>query len=132
MAWTLATFSKGGPYLSSGGCQGACRGLVTINDDDSYTFTVDYYMMAQFSRYIPGGARILSGNGSFRFPDDTGLQSVASLNPDGTRTVVIMNNFANDIYLTLSTKSGEEWSGNIPERSVVTWILPAIGWKTEL
>ncbi|CAI7635296.1 unnamed protein product [Penicillium pancosmium] len=123
-AWTLGTDSSDGPHLSSGGC-GTCTGLVTVNDDGSYTFETAYYMMAQFSKFIPVGATILSGNGSYTYSGGGGVQSVASLNPDGTRSVVIENLFDNDIYLTLNTKSGEEWSGDIPSESVTTWVLPA-------
>jgi O-glycosyl hydrolase len=123
MAWTLGTDSSDGPRLSSGGCA-TCQGLVTINGD-SYTLNIDYYTMAQFSKFMPRGAIVLSGTGSYSYSDGTGVESVATLNPDGTRTVVIMNTFGNDIYVTLNTSSEEEWSGNIPTESVVTWVLPA-------
>ncbi|PWY76025.1 glucan endo-1,6-glucosidase BGN16.3 [Aspergillus sclerotioniger CBS 115572] len=124
MAWTLGTNTDDGPHLTSGGCDN-CQGLVTINSADSYTLNTAYYMMAQFSKFMPSGAIVLNGSGSYTYSNGGGIQSVASLNPDGTRTVVIENTFSNDIYLTLSTESGEEWSGNIPSESVTTWVLPA-------
>ncbi|GKZ25190.1 endo-1,6-beta-D-glucanase neg1 [Aspergillus brasiliensis] len=124
MAWTLGTNTDDGPHLTSGGCSN-CQGLVTINDDDSYTLNTAYYMMAQFSKFMPPGATVLNGTGSYTYSGSGGIQSVASLNPDGTRTVVIENTFSNDVYLTVSTESGEEWSGNIPSESVTTWVLPA-------
>ena len=80
-------------------------------------------MLAQFSKFIPKGATILSGSGSANLGNG-GVQSVASVNPDGTRTVVIENTYGNPIYVTLSTKSGETWSGLIPTEAVVTWLLP--------
>jgi glucosylceramidase len=80
-------------------------------------------MMAQFSKFIPKGATVLSGTGSAE-DGPGGIQSVATLNPDGTRTVVILNTYSNAIYLTLKTSSGQTWSGNIPTESVVTWVLP--------
>lgn len=122
IAWTLGTDSSDGPHLSSGGC-GTCTGLVTTNGD-SYNFQTAYYMMAQFSKFMPPGAIVLSGTGSFTYSNG-GVQSVAALNPDGSRSVVIENTFSNDIYLTLSTVSGETWSGSIPAESVTTWVLPA-------
>jgi O-glycosyl hydrolase len=121
-AWTLGTNAQDGPHLSSGGCD-TCQGLVTINNGE-YTFELAYYMMAQFSKFIPPGAIVLSGSGSYTYSSGGGVQSVASLNPDGTRTVVIENTFDNDI--TLSTSSGQEWSGNIPTESVTTWVLPPV------
>ncbi|RFU31474.1 hypothetical protein B7463_g4868, partial [Scytalidium lignicola] len=123
-AWTLGTNAQDGPHLSSGGC-GTCQGLVTVNNG-GYTFTTAYYMMAQFSKFMPPGAIVLSGTGSYTYSSGGGVESVASLNPDGTRTVVIENTFGNDIYVTLSTSSGQHWSGNIPSESVTTWILPAV------
>lgn len=123
MAWTLGTDDSDGPHLTEGGCD-TCTGLVTINDG-GYTFELAYYMMAQFSKFIPRGAIVLSGTGSYTYSSDEGIQSVATLNPDGTRTVVILNTFSNDVYTTVTTSSGEEWSGNVPTKSVVTWILPA-------
>jgi len=57
------------------------------------------------------------------------IESVASLNPDGSRTVVIENKFGNDVYATLTTKSGETWSGWTRTNSVVSWVLPpAASW----
>ncbi|KAK6079461.1 Endo-1,6-beta-D-glucanase BGN16.3 [Seiridium cupressi] len=124
LAWTLATDQNDGPHLSSGGCD-TCRGLVVVNTDtNTYEFQVDYYMMAQYSKFIPQGAIILNGTGSYTYDGGSGIQSVASLNPDGTRTVVIQNTFSNDVYVTVDTSSGEEWSGNVYANSVVTWVLP--------
>lgn len=123
MAWTMATNTSDGPYLP-GGCD-TCRGLVVVDTTaQTYEFQVDYYMMAQYSKFIPKGAVILSGSGSYTYDGGAGIQSVASRNPDGTRTVVVENTFTNDVYVTLKTSSGEEWSGNVYASSVVTWILP--------
>ncbi|CAJ2504656.1 Uu.00g120500.m01.CDS01 [Anthostomella pinea] len=128
MMWTLGTWTEAadgtfGPYIP-GGCN-TCRGLFIVDKDaGTYEFTVDYYMLAQVSKFIPKGATILDGSGSHSYDGYSGIQSVASLNPDGTRTVVIENTFGNDVYVTVDTKSGETWSGTVPANSVVTWILP--------
>ncbi|KAI1076848.1 glycoside hydrolase family 30 protein [Whalleya microplaca] len=128
MMWTLGTWTQAsdgtfGPYIS-GGCS-SCRGLFVVDKDaGTYEYTVDYYMLAQFSRFIPKGAIILNGTGSYSYEGYQGIQSVASANPDGTRTVVIENTFGNDVYVTVDTKSGETWRGNIIANSVTTWILP--------
>ncbi|KAK7934535.1 glucan endo-1-6-glucosidase BGN16.3 [Apiospora marii] len=125
LAWTLGTDTNDGPYL--GGCD-TCRGLVVVDTAaKSYSFTVDYYMLAQYSRYMPRGATVLAGTGSYTYDGGAGIQSVASANPDGTRTVVVENTFGNDVYLTLdvnTTSKGEQWSGKILANSVVTWVLP--------
>lgn len=122
IAWTLGTDSSFGPHLSTGGCNN-CRGLVSTNNG-GYTLNVDYYIMAQFSKFMPQGATVLSGTGSYSYNDGTGIQSVASKNPDGSRTVVIWNAFGNDVYVSASFKAGQKWSGNVPANSVTTWVLP--------
>jgi glucosylceramidase len=91
----------------------------------TYQFQVDYYMMAQFSKFIPKGAIVLSGSGSYTYGDGTGIQSVATVNPDGSKTVVVENKFGNDVYVTLTTTSGQTWSGLVKGNAVVTWLLPS-------
>ncbi|KAL1838367.1 hypothetical protein VTK73DRAFT_4348 [Phialemonium thermophilum] len=126
IAWTLGTDTNYGPHLSGAGACTTCRGLVTVDAGrGTYSFQVDYYMLGQFSKFIPKGATVLSGSGSWTYADGTGLESVATVNPDGSRTVVIENKFGNDIYVTLTTKSGQTWSGRVYKNSVVTWLLPA-------
>jgi len=127
IAWTLGTDTNQGPHLSGSGACSSCRGLVTVDTAaGTYEMQVDYYMMGQYSKFMPRGATVLQGGGSFTYPDGTGVQSVASLNPDGSRTVVIENKIASDLYLTLTTKSGQTWSGLVHQSSVVTWILPPV------
>lgn len=123
MSWDIGTDGSYGPHLS-GGCPN-CQGLVTINSDTSYTFNTAYYMIAQFSKFIPTGAIVLNGSGSYSYSDGTGIQSVATVNPDGTRTVVIVCNFSSEQYVTLTTSSGETWGGTVPALSTTTWLLPA-------
>jgi glucosylceramidase len=124
IAWVLGTDNNDGPHISYSGACDSCRGLVTVDQaSNSYTLQVDYYMMAQFSKFMPVGATVLSGSTVW---SDT-LSHVASLNPDGTTTVVIENKNGNDVYITLTTSSGQTWSGNAHANSVVTWVLPSHG-----
>ncbi|KAK0636533.1 glycoside hydrolase family 30 protein [Bombardia bombarda] len=128
MAWTLGSDTADGPHLAGSGPCDSCTGLVVVDTGaGTYSYRVDYYMMAQFSRFIPKGAVVLSGSGSYSFSGSSGLESVATINPDGTRTVVIENKFGNAVYVTLGTKSGETWSGLVYANSVVTWVLPPVG-----
>lgn len=125
MAWTLGSDTTYGPHLSSGGCD-TCRGLVTVDTSTgTYDFQIDYYMMAQFSKFMPKGATVLNGTGSYTYSDGTGIESVATLNPDGTRTVVMTSKMSSDYHVTVKTGSGETWSGRVLANSVVTWVLPA-------
>lgn len=125
IAWNLGSDTSYGPHLSSGGCT-TCRGLVVVDTSAlTYTLQIDYYMMAQFSKFMPSGATVLNGTGSYTYGDGTGIESVATLNPDGSKTIVMTNKFANDIYVTVDLQSGSSWSGRVYENSVVTWVLPA-------
>lgn len=126
--WTLGTWTQAadgtfGPYIQ-GGCA-TCRGLFVVDKSKgTYEFTIDYYTLAQISRFIPKGAVILKGEGSYSYDGYNGIQSVASKNPDGTRSVVIENTFGNDVWVTVTFAGGQVWSGNALARSVTTWVLP--------
>lgn len=128
LMWTLGTWTQAadgtfGPYIQ-GGCD-TCRGLFVVDKNaGTYQFTIDYYTLAQFSKFMPKGAIVLSGKGSYSYDGYSGIQSVATRNPDGTRSVVIENTFSNDVYVTLTTSSGQTWSGNALAKSVTTWVLP--------
>ncbi|KAI1177052.1 glycoside hydrolase family 30 protein [Nemania sp. FL0916] len=128
LMWTLGSWTQQadgtfGPYIP-GGCD-TCRGLFTVNQAaGTYSYTIDYYILAQFSKFMPKGAVVLSGTGSYSYSGYQGIQSVATANPDGTRTVVMENTFGNDVYVTVTTKSGQVWSGNLLKQSVTTWVLP--------
>ncbi|EME45139.1 glycoside hydrolase family 30 protein [Dothistroma septosporum NZE10] len=122
MAWTLASDASNGPHLYNG-CTN-CTGLITINADGSYTLNTAYYMMAQFSKYMPRNAVVLPVNGSGSDSLGETVQSVATINPDGTRSVVIMNTVQNDVWMTLNTTGGQQWSGVLPGQSTTTWVLP--------
>lgn len=126
--WTLGTWTEQsdgtfGPYIP-GGCA-TCSGLFLVDEQaGTYSFTIDYYMLAQYSKFIPVGAVVVQGTGSYTYEDGTGVQSVATMNPDGSRTVVIESTLEDDMTISLNTASGENWSGMVPARSVVTWVLP--------
>ncbi|EFX00566.1 O-glycosyl hydrolase [Grosmannia clavigera kw1407] len=125
VAWTLAADQKDGPHLNSSAACSTCAGLVTVDTDTgSYELQPAYYLMGQFSRFMPAGAVVLTGTGSYTYGSGAGIESVASLNPDGSRTVVIKNTFGNSIAVTVAmASSGNEWTGLVPANSVVTWVL---------
>lgn len=52
------------------------------------------------------------------------LEAQAFVNPDQSRTLVIQNNFAYGIYVTVKMEGGEVWSGPVYAESVTTWVLP--------
>ncbi|KLU81086.1 endo-1,6-beta-D-glucanase [Magnaporthiopsis poae ATCC 64411] len=128
IARVLGTYSVGGPRLDLAGSCESCTGLFTV-DAARGTFELrpDYYMLGQYSRYIPGGAVILRDNGSAtEGAQASGIESVASMNPDGTRAVVVENRFSHRMRVVLSTQSGELWTGDVTPQSVTTWLLPSV------
>lgn len=127
IAWTLGSYTSGGPALSGGSACSVCTGLITVDPNaGTYTKEVDYYMMGQYSKFMAKGGHVVDGTGSYLFNGDEGLLSVASINPDGTRTVVIQNRYNNDVFARVhSEKDGAEWNGRVPGHSTTTWVLPA-------
>lgn len=126
MAWTLGSYSSGGPALSGGSACGVCTGLITVDANaGTYNKEVDYYMMGQYSKFMTKGGHVVEGSGSYIFDDGSGLLSVASVNPDGTRTVVIQNRYDHDIFaMVASERDGGSWNGHVPGQSTTTWVLP--------
>lgn len=94
-----------GPALANAGLDTNVWAYDHNNGD--VVFEQAYYAMARFSKFIPKGAIVLSRSRSYDFSNGS-VQSVASLNLDGSRTVVIENTFGNDVYVTLKTNSGQE------------------------
>lgn len=101
-----------------------CLGGTQVNRTErTYTKTQDYYTLGQFSKYVERGAVYLASTGSYDYPDGTGVQLVAFLNPSGTRTLVIINKIHNQLHVQ-ATFSADAWSAIVPARSVMTWVLP--------
>lgn len=82
-------------------------------------------MMGQFSKFVPRGATALATSDSFNVENELTMATVAFLNPDGSRTVVIYNGYAQNGTATVEFASGENWTGEIYQKSVTTWVLPA-------
>ncbi|RFU32833.1 hypothetical protein B7463_g3482, partial [Scytalidium lignicola] len=123
IAWTLGSDTSYGPHLS-GGCS-TCRGLFEVNTSaGTYSKTLDYYIMGQFSRFVPRGAINLATTGSHDYGGGSKFEATSFLNSDGSRTVVMQNNFNNAVYVTVTFNSGETWSGPVYTQSITTWQLP--------
>jgi glucosylceramidase len=88
LLWNLALDEKGNPNV--GGCQD-CRGVVTINSKDgSITKNEEYYTLAHFGKVSVRGAYRVTSTESFG-----NLKSVAFLNPDQSRAMIVTNDGPN-------------------------------------
>jgi glucosylceramidase len=84
--WSLALDQTMGPH--DGGC-GTCTPIVTVNNSTgAVTYTIEYYTMGHFSKYVlPGALRIYSSNAN-------GIVSGAFLNLGGSKALVAFNDAA--------------------------------------
>jgi glucosylceramidase len=125
--WGMALNPDSGPNVasSSGGCTD-CRGMVTV-DNSSGTFTLneDYYIWAQFSKFVqPGAVRIAT-------PDleSSDLPNIAFRNPNGSIALVVLNDNASSAQSFQVDWNGQGFNYTLPASSIVTftWSPPGAG-----
>jgi len=114
LLWNLALDEAHGPHL--GGC-GNCRGVVTIDSrTGAVTRNVEYYALAHASRFVvPGARRIASTRAA------EGVESVAFLNPDGSKALVVVNtaSAARDVAVRDGARS---FRSAMPAGAVATFV----------
>jgi glucosylceramidase len=119
--WDLALDPTGGPVLPPNtGCQG-CTGLATIANG-GFTLSLNYYELAQLSRFVQLGARRISSDHTVSYqmgPLYTtqvtqGLDDVAFENPDGTRVLLVHSTAPGAVRFNV------EWHGRF-----ITLTIPA-------
>lgn len=115
LLWNLALDANNGP--TNGGCQD-CRGVVTITASGVPERNVEFYAIGHFSKFIRPGAYRLGSN---ELSDSYGLKSVAFLNADGSRVLVVLN--ASDKSQTFSIKWDEGKSDHTLERQALATIV---------
>lgn len=117
--WGMALNQNSQPNVgnSNGGCTD-CRGMVTV-DNTSGTFTLneDYYIWAQFSKFVqPGAVRIAS-------PDleSSDLPNIAFKNPNGSISLVVLNDNTSSAQTFQVTSAGQGFSYTLPASSLATF-----------
>jgi glucosylceramidase len=116
LLWNLALNPSFGP--TNNGCSN-CRGVVTISGS-TVTKNEEYYSIGHFSKFIRYGAHRVQSN---EFDGSTGLISVAFMNEDNSKVVVVAN--TTDQGKTFTVKQGHrQFTQFIGAKSVVTvkWI----------
>ena len=99
--WNLFLDQAGAP---NNGVSTGRRGVVTIQNDSSGTLTrfVEYYMLTHLSKYVlPGAVRIASTSFAVGAPN-SGLQTVAFQNLDGSIVLFCFNNSASATTFTIA------------------------------
>lgn len=117
LLWNLALDDQHGPR--NGGCQN-CRGVVTVGHGGQVAYNVEYYALGHASKFVrPGARRVASssyGSGS--------LQSVAFLNPDGSRVLLLLN--GSNATMKLQVREGPAaFAYSLAAGAVVTFSWPA-------
>lgn len=110
--WNLALDQNNDPHLN--GCSD-CRGVVTINNSTgAVTFNEEFFVLGQVTKAVQSGAvRINSTTGS-------ALNTVAFLNPDGSRVLIALN--PNSSAATARVvENGQNFTYQIPGKSVATF-----------
>jgi glucosylceramidase len=111
--WNLALDQDHNPHLN--GCSN-CRGIVTINNTTSdVTFSEDFYALGQVTKAVqPGAVRINSTSSNT-------INTVAFLNPDGSRALVALNPNSTSATARIY-EAGQHFSYLIPGKSVATFL----------
>ncbi|MEL7145616.1 MAG: glycoside hydrolase family 30 beta sandwich domain-containing protein [Bacteroidota bacterium] len=109
--WNLALDTSDGPQ--NGGCTN-CRGVVTVNDDGSYTKEIEYYVLGHLSKFVlPDAIRIYSS-------DTDKVQSVAFKNPDDRMVLIAYNTAETNSFVRVNTND-QEFDYTIPAGALVTF-----------
>jgi len=112
LLWNLALDQNNDPHLN--GCSD-CRGVVTINNTTgAVTFNEEFYVLGQVTKAVqPGAVRIGSTTGST-------LNTVAFLNPDGSRVLIALNPNSSTATARV-VENGQNFTYQIPGKSVATF-----------
>jgi glucosylceramidase len=117
MLWNMALDEVGRPHR--GGCY-ACRGVVTVDSGSGEIGrNEEYYALAQFARGIDAGAVRVASTA-----ESAGVQSVAFVNPDRSRAVLLANRSGDDVATTVH-EGRRSFTYVLPARSVATVTWPA-------
>ena len=117
--WSLALDQTLGPNLTElnnglGGCA-TCTPIVTVNSTTgAVTKDVEFYTLGHYSKYVqPGATRIYSSN-------TPAIASVAFLNPDNSKALVVFNNATTSQTFTV-TWGSQSFSYTLPSLAAATF-----------
>lgn len=88
LEWNIANDAAFNPH-TPGGCT-QCKGAITINNSETFTRNVGYYIIAQASKFIPQNSVRISSS------ESGNLSSVAFKTPAGKIALIVLNDGANN------------------------------------
>jgi glucosylceramidase len=117
--WGMALNPSSGPNVanSAGGCTN-CRGMITVdNSNGTFTLNEDYYVWAQFSKFVqPGAVRIASPN-----LESSDLPNIAFKNPNGSIALVVLNDNSSSAQTFQVDSNGQGFNYTLPASSIATF-----------
>ncbi|MEL7145617.1 MAG: glycoside hydrolase family 30 beta sandwich domain-containing protein [Bacteroidota bacterium] len=111
LLWNLALDTNDGPQ--NGGCSN-CRGVVTVNNNGSFTKEVEYYVLGHLSKFVDPGAKRVEIN------QRSGIYTVAFRNGNGSFVVVAYNGNSSSKFVKVR-HSNKQFGYRIPSKSLVTF-----------
>jgi glucosylceramidase len=116
--WNLALDQNNNPHLN--GCSN-CRGVVTINNTTGdVTFNEEFYTLGHLTKVVQPGAHRISSTAN------STLNTVAFVNPDGSRVLVALNPNATAATARIY-EAGQHFNFSIPGKSVATFLWSDTG-----
>ena len=88
LEWNIANDAAFNPH-TPGGCT-QCKGAITINNSETFTRNVGYYIIAQASKFIPQNSVRISST------ESGNLSTVAFKTPAGKIALIVLNDGANN------------------------------------
>ncbi|MFT3918342.1 glycoside hydrolase family 30 protein [Cloacibacterium sp.] len=88
LEWNIANDAAFNPH-TPGGCT-ECKGAITINNSETFTRNVGYYIIAQASKFIPQNSVRISST------ESENLSTVAFKTPAGKIALIVLNDGANN------------------------------------
>ncbi|KFI49457.1 glycoside hydrolase family 30 protein [Bifidobacterium biavatii] len=114
--WNLALDEHNGPVVPGFG-RSTCRGLLRVDQTDrTVEYTLDYYGLAHFSKFIrPGAVRIDSSQ-------TVGVRSLACRNTDGSTVAVLFNDADHAVRVVVEVcgMDGSPCTATMPAKAALT------------
>lgn len=116
--WNMALDEKKGPTVPGFG-KSTCRGVVTVNQETKeLTYTLDYYALAHFSKFIRPKAIRIESSASHEL-----IRSVAFKNTDNSIAVVLFNDSEKSENVALNLQGSDSLTLRLESKSALSILI---------